>query len=164
MHGCDSIGCLSLSVRKLGDGVKVYCKKVGSTLLVALTCIGAVASVNVGKIGDSLRVDATRLCSDVHLSVHSSKPMVVTASWTGGISVGVTDASNPMVVNAYGMVPGLRASAAPMSTKLQMQAKKATGKLRVTCGIICSVNITRTKWMWDAGEILLWDNSEIVSI
>ena len=164
MHRCDSVSCLSLSVRKLGDGVKVYSKRIGSTLLVALTCIGAVASVDVSKIGDDIRVDATRLCDDIHLAVRASEPMALSTSCMGEMSVDVSTASKPMELDANSVVHALRMVAAPISESLPMQAKKATGKLRLTCSVVCSVDKETTHWMWDAGEILLWDNNEMISI
>jgi hypothetical protein len=31
--------------------------------------------------------------------------------------------------------------------------------IKIYCSLVCSINKERSYWMWDAGEILLWDNN-----
>ena len=37
-------------------------------------------------------------------------------------------------------------------------------RLKITCNIVCSAGISELIWLWDAGEILLWDNNKMISI
>ena len=47
---------------------------------------------------------------------------------------------------------------------LQVQTTLVCMKLKIVCGIVCSAWISKPIWLWDSGENLLWDNSEIIFI
>lgn len=57
----------------------------------------------------------------------------------------------------------LSASAHRVGSDLSVDVRKQKD-LCVSCSIICSVNKDTNYWMWNASEILYWDNNEIIAL
>lgn len=48
--------------------------------------------------------------------------------------------------------------------EVKADAYRIGNKLLVNCFQVCSINKDTLYWMWDAGEILYWDNKEYIAI
>lgn len=51
-----------------------------------------------------------------------------------------------------------------IGTSIKADAYRIGDKLIVNCFQVCSINKDTNYWMWDAGEILYWDNKEYIAI
>lgn len=51
-----------------------------------------------------------------------------------------------------------------IGTSIKADAYRIVDKLIVNCFKVCSINKDTNYWMWDAGEILYWDNKEYIAI
>ena len=51
-----------------------------------------------------------------------------------------------------------------IGTSINADAYRIGDKLIVNCFQVCSINKDTNYWMWDAGEILYWDNKEYIAI
>lgn len=62
-------------------------------------------------------------------------------------------------VEVFSITQPLNVSCFPITKEVEMSCVTLTEPLRISCFTICSVNKEGRYWMWDAGEILLWDNN-----
>ena len=89
-----------------------------------------------------LSISVSKACDDIDVTLERlGVDMIASASRIGGLSACVHRIGSDLSVDV-----------------------KAKGGLRVSCSIICSVNKATESWMWDAGEIMYWDNNEIIAL
>lgn len=51
-----------------------------------------------------------------------------------------------------------------IGTSIKADAYRIGDKLIVNCFQVCSINKDTNCWKWDAGEIMYWDNNEIIAL
>lgn len=56
----------------------------------------------------------------------------------------------------------IEASCFKIGTDANADAFRISERMNITCFQICSINKDKPYWMWDAGEILYWDNNEYI--
>ena len=89
-----------------------------------------------------LSISVSKACDEIDVTIERlGVDMIASASRIGGLSACVHRIGSDLPVDV-----------------------KAKGGLRVSCSIICSVNKDTNCWKWDAGEIMYWDNNEIIAL
>lgn len=71
--------------------------------------------------------------------------------------------TNEIELTAFSLVSRYEISCDRLTDRLDLSLKSITNPLQVSCFQICSVTKT-PYWMWDAGEILLWDNNKKIEL
>lgn len=155
--------CLSVSAQRVGRDLKVCVNGIGQ-LVLACACLTAGAGISVQRVADDIHVGAELISTE--LAVSASSPKLVVRAERIGEELKASAENIPcnLHVSAFGSDNRLVVGASRISKDLSVRSDRYGDRLRVNCSIVCSIGISKSMWMWDAGEKLLWDNSEVISI
>lgn len=67
-------------------------------------------------------------------------------------------------VEVFNIVHDVEASCFKIGIDANADAFRIGVRMNITCFHICSINKDKPYWMWNAGEILCWDNNEYIAL
>ena len=81
----------------------------------------------------------------------------------GDLDVKLSRIGGDIFASVYRIGAELSIHANSIGEDLSISAQRLGG-LKVSCSILCSVNKDTPYWMWNAGQILYWDNNEYIGL